>query len=101
VRSRYAEDQVEAALASEVTQYVILGAGLDTFSYRHRHASSLRIFEVDDPTTQAWKKDLLAGANILIPPSLTFVPLDFEDNELVDGLESNGFRSDRATVFSW
>ena len=75
-RSRYAEDNLALAIAPNqphpVTQYVLLGAGLDTFAYRNPHPN-LRVFEVDHPATQQWKRDLLAKNAIPIPPTLTFV----------------------------
>src|SRR5437868_2095169 len=70
-RSRYAEDLLARAVHSGVGQYVILGAGLDTFAYRNPHPQ-LRVFEVDHPATQQWKRDLLAESGIAIPPSLTY-----------------------------
>ncbi len=80
-RSRYAEDNLAKAVAqndsTRVTQYVLLGAGLDTFAYRNPH-SNLRVFEVDHPATQQWKRDLLEKNSIHIPASLTFAPVDFE-----------------------
>jgi methyltransferase (TIGR00027 family) len=89
-RSRYAEDHLAEAVAQGVTQYVVLGAGLDTFAYRNPH-SHLNVFEVDFPATQQWKRDLLARAAIEIPPSLTFVPVDFERQTLTDGLAQIAF----------
>src|ERR1700687_5217949 len=70
-RSRYAEDELARAVALGVTQYVVLGAGLDTFAYRNPHPS-LRVFEVDHPSTQAWKCEQLQAAHIPIPPSMNF-----------------------------
>jgi len=100
VRSRYAEDQLAKAVTAGVQQYAVLGAGLDTFAYRNPHAS-LRVFEVDHPATQAWKRDRLAAAQIAIPPSVTFVPIDFEHHSLAEGLSSSGFRTDIPAFFSW
>lgn len=100
VRSRYAEDQLAHAIARGSSQYVILGAGLDTFAYRNPH-EGLRVFEVDHPDTQAWKREQLQAAGIAIPPALTFVPIDFEQQTLVDGLGRAGFKLDAATFFSW
>jgi methyltransferase (TIGR00027 family) len=99
-RSRYAEDELARAVAQGVTQYVILGAGLDTFAYRNPH-SGLRVFEVDHPATQAWKREQLQAAAIAIPPSLTFVPLDFEQQTLESGLNLCGFNAIAPTFFSW
>src|SRR5256885_11845510 len=102
VRSRYAEDQLKLAVDRGVTQYVILGAGLDTFAYRNIYPpSTLHIFEVDHPATQAWKKDLIAAAGISIPTTVTFAPVDFEKGGLSDALFSCGFSLNRMTFFSW
>lgn len=101
-RSRYAEDELAKAVERGVRQYVILGAGLDTFAYRNPHpAGMLQIFEVDYPATQAWKRDLLAQANIAIPESLTYTPIDFETQTLADQLDHAGFRRGEPTFFSW
>lgn len=99
-RSRYAEDELARAVTHGVTQYAILGAGLDTFAYRNPH-SSLRVFEVDHPATQAWKREQLQAAGIPVPPSLTFVPVDFERQTLADGLAPSGFNTSAAAFFSW
>jgi methyltransferase (TIGR00027 family) len=84
------EDRLAEAVANGVTQYVILGAGLDTFAYRNPFPS-LRVFEVDFPATQEWKRELLRDASIRIPDALRFVPLDFEHKTLSEGLQSSGF----------
>lgn len=99
-RSRYAEDEVARAVASGVRQYVVLGAGLDTFAYRNPYPE-LRVFEVDHPATQAWKREQLEAAGIAVPASLTFVPIDFERQTLVDGLTRAGFDDRAAAFFSW
>jgi len=99
-RSRYAEDELARAVAHGVTQYVVLGAGLDTFAYRNPHPG-LRVFEVDHPATQLWKREQLRAAGIPIPPSLTFVPIDFERETLADGLQHSGFNAKAAAFFSW
>src|SRR5208282_2230284 len=78
VRTRFAEDALAAAVERGVRQVVVLGAGLDTFAYRSTLRDRLRIFEVDHPATQAWKRQLLEEAAIPIPKSLTFAPIDFE-----------------------
>src|SRR5580692_9911826 len=71
-RSRYAEDELARAVEHGVSQYVILGAGLDTFAYRNPHPG-LRVFEIDHPSTQAWKCEQLQAARIPIPSSMNFV----------------------------
>jgi methyltransferase (TIGR00027 family) len=99
-RSRFAEDALAAAYARDVRQYVVLGAGLDTFGYRNPHAG-LRVFEVDHPATQAWKREQLLAAEIAIPSSLTFVPVDFEQQTLGAELERCGFDTSAPAFFSW
>jgi len=99
-RSRFAEDELALAYAWGVRQYVVLGAGLDTFAYRNPHAG-LRVFEVDHPATQAWKREQLLAAEIAIPSSLTFVPVDFERQTLGAGLELCGFDTSAPAFFSW
>lgn len=99
-RSRYAEDELARAVGHGVRQYVVLGAGLDTFAYRNPHPG-LRVFEVDHPATQAWKREQLQAADIRIPESLTFVPIDFERQTLADGLGQCGFDAGAVTFFSW
>ncbi|MFZ0745294.1 MAG: SAM-dependent methyltransferase [Terracidiphilus sp.] len=99
-RSRYVEDQLVKAVSSGVMQYVVLGAGLDTFAYRNPF-SSLRVFEVDFPATQDWKRAMLHEAGIDAPASLTFVPLDFEHKALAEGLADGGFDMRNAAFFGW
>jgi methyltransferase (TIGR00027 family) len=101
-RSRCAEDALAAAVARGVAQYVVLGAGLDTFAYRNPYPeSALRVFEVDFPATQVWKRKRLADAGIAEPSSLTFVPVDFETQTLAERLRASGFREDQPAWFSW
>ena len=103
-RSRYAEDNLALAVAPNqphpVTQYVLLGTGLDTFAYRNPYPN-LRVFEVDHPATQQWKRDLLQKNAIPIPPTLTFVPVDFETQSLPTQLELAGFNPHAPTFFAW
>jgi methyltransferase (TIGR00027 family) len=99
-RSRFAEDELAHAVAHGVKQYVVLGAGLDTFAYRNPHPG-LRVFEVDHPATQAWKRERLQAGGIAIPTSLTFTPIDFERQTLADGLGQSGFNVNAAAFFSW
>jgi methyltransferase (TIGR00027 family) len=101
-RSRLAEDALAEAVARGVRQYVILGAGLDTFAYRNPHApSGLRVFEVDHPATQEWKRTLISQAHLKAPGSLIFVPVNFERERLAERLGANGFRADEPAFFSW
>jgi len=100
VRSRYVEDKLAEAVKQGVQQYVVLGAGLDTFAYRNPFAS-LRVFEVDFPATQEWKRRMLVNASIAVPAGLTFVPLDFEHHTLAEGLLDSGFDADQPAFFGW
>jgi len=102
VRARFAEDLVEQAVASGIRQYVILGAGLDSFAYRRADLlAQLRVFEVDHPATQAWKRRRLISLGIARPAGLVFAPVDFERQTLRAGLEEAGFDFREPAVFSW
>jgi methyltransferase (TIGR00027 family) len=101
-RSRFAEESLAAAVGRGVRQYVLLGAGLDTFAHRNPFADAgLRVFEVDHPATQGWKRARLAEAGLTPPPSLTFAPVDFERQTLADGLAAAGFDASRPAFFAW
>ena len=101
-RSRFSEDTMAACVAHGVRQIVILGAGLDTFSLRNPHAGKgARVFEVDYPATQAWKRERLRQAGLDLPATLTFAPVDFERQSLLEGLSAAGFRADRPAYFQW
>lgn len=101
IRTRFAEDALAAAVERGVRQFVVLGAGLDTYAYRGARRDQLRIFEVDHPATQAWKRQRLAEAAIPLPPCLTFAPIDFERETLAGGLEAAGFNPAEQTFFTW
>jgi methyltransferase (TIGR00027 family) len=92
-RSRFTEDMVAEQAANGVTQYVILGAGLDTFAQREPElASRTRVFEVDQPGPQRWKRERLTELGYGIPPWLRLVPVDFEaDESWWDRLVAAGF----------
>ena len=100
VRNRYAEDELARSVQKGVRQYVILGAGLDTFAYRNPFPL-LRVFEVDHPTTQAWKRSCLEKAAIPIPASVTYVSVDFDRQMMTDALRQSGFRSDELAFISF
>jgi methyltransferase (TIGR00027 family) len=97
VRTRVAEDELAN---SGVGQYVLLGAGLDTFAYRNP-LSNVRVYEVDQPDTQALKRRRLQAAGVAPPPNLTFVPCDFSRDALADALAAGGFDRTRPAVFAW
>jgi methyltransferase (TIGR00027 family) len=100
VRARVPEDVVERELAQGVDQYVILGAGLDTFASRRGDlASRVRVFEVDHPDTQRWKRSRLQELGV--DPEVVYVPVDFERQTLRAGLEDAGFDFGSRAVFSW
>ncbi|HJY78206.1 MAG TPA: class I SAM-dependent methyltransferase [Burkholderiales bacterium] len=102
LRARFAEDRLAEAATEGVSQYVILGAGLDTFAYRQpAYAQKLRVFEVDHPASQAWKRDCLARRGITPPPNLAFVAVDFERERLAEQLARAGFEASAPTFFSW
>src|SRR5580658_4937110 len=89
-RTRFAEDALAAAVERGVSQLVILGAGLDTYAWRGAMRQRVRIFEVDHPATQAWKRRRLTEAAIVLPACLTFAPIDFERETLAGGLDDAG-----------
>jgi methyltransferase (TIGR00027 family) len=101
-RSQFVEDGFRLAAGQGVGQLVVLGAGLDTLAYRNPTLENrLRIFEVDHPATQAWKRKQLEETGIAIPPHLTFAPIDFESQTLKGGLLEAGFDLNKKTFFSW
>lgn len=102
MRSRYVDDELVDAVERGITQYVILGAGLDTSPYLDDHLSrQLRVFEVDHPDTQRLKIERLAAAGIGAPENLCYVPIDFESQSLAEALSQAGFNENRAAFFSW
>jgi methyltransferase (TIGR00027 family) len=101
-RSRYTEDELTLGVRRGVCQYVILGAGLDTFAYRNPYPQGvLHVFEVDHPTMQTWKRARLEEVGITLPGDLTFAPVDFEMQTLAEGLLGTGYDSGKCTFFSW
>lgn len=101
-RSRYMEDNLDQAVKQGVKQYVILGAGLDTFAFRRPDLrSQVQVFEVDHPATQAFKLDRLAELEWDIPSNLHFVPMDFTKENLADALKGTAYHLQSKTLFSW
>jgi methyltransferase (TIGR00027 family) len=84
-RTAFAERALARAYRAGTRQLVVLGAGLDTFGYRSPYPG-LRVFEVDHPDTQMWKRERLATAGIPVPETLTYVPVDFERESLTGRL---------------
>ena len=100
-RARYAEDQLAAAVARGTSQYVLVGAGLDSFSLRQSKAmSALKIFEVDHPDSQQSKKEQMAllGA---IPNNVEFVSINFEEESLFEALLRSSYQQAQVSFFSW
>jgi len=99
VRSRFVEDLVAERAGQGVDQYVILGAGLDTFAQRRPDlAARLRVFEVDQPEPQAWKRRRLTELGYGVPEWLRLVPVDFEAESWWDRLTATGFDPQRPAV---
>ena len=101
LRSRYAEDSLAEAVRRGVRQYVILGAGLDSFAYRNPFPADLRVYEVDHPATQAWKRARLQAAGIEEPEPLRFIPFDFERQPLLEALTAGGLDLHAPAFVSW
>jgi methyltransferase (TIGR00027 family) len=101
MRSRYSEDCLAEAASRGVRQYVILGAGLDTFAYRQPSwAHALSIFEIDHPATQQWKRRLLTQGGIAIPDNVRIVPVNFENASLKSALSEAGLDFGATIFFS-
>jgi len=101
-RTRYTEDALRVAVAGGVRQYVIIGAGFDSFALRRpAFARDLEIFEVDHPATQALKRRRLGECAVAPSAGLHFVAADLATEELDTALASNGFHSGTLSFFSW
>ncbi|MBO9710245.1 MAG: class I SAM-dependent methyltransferase [Caulobacter sp.] len=101
-RAHLAETALAESVAQRgVTQLVVLGAGLDTFAYRNPLAGRLKVFEVDHPATQAWKRRRLAEVGVTPPTDMAYAPVDFERDVLVDRLVAAGFDPARRSFFMW
>jgi methyltransferase (TIGR00027 family) len=95
-RSRYTEDRLAEAAGRGTAQYVILGAGLDTFASRSELAAEMRVFEVDHPVTQAYKRRVQPAFG-----GVTFVPVDFGRDSLRAGLSQAGFDFAAPAFVAW
>ncbi len=100
-RSRHAEDRLADAFVRGTRQYIVLGAGLDTFACRNLFNDAVRVFEVDHPATQDWKRKRLDEQGIVLPPSLTFTAVDFEKDSLAERLDHAGFDRTAPVCISW
>src|SRR5262245_56628499 len=102
LRTRYAEDALEAAIGRGVRQYVIVGAGFDSFSLRQpAFARDVDIFEIDHPATQELKRQRLRGLGVPLPDTLHFVPADLSEEQISDALGRSAFRLMDPAFFSW
>ena len=101
-RATYTEQALKTAVLTGTEQYVILGAGLDTFAFREKEfLSKHKVFEVDHPLTQSDKLERIARAGWTIPDNLTFVPVDFTKDSLTERLIAAGFDTKAKSFFSW
>jgi methyltransferase (TIGR00027 family) len=102
LRSRFAEDRLAAAVSRGITQYILLGAGLDTFAFRQPPwAQPLRIVEVDHLQTQLLKRQLMNAADLAIPANVSYSSVDFERESVQEGLLRHDVALDEPTFFSW
>jgi methyltransferase (TIGR00027 family) len=101
-RARYTEESLEQAMAQGARQYVILGAGLDTFAFRRPGLmENLEVFEVDHPDTQAHKRQRLEQLGWPLPAGLHFVPVDFTRQGLAQGLARSSYDPGAPSFFGW
>jgi len=102
VRQRLLEEELAVAKRNGAAQFIVLGAGLDSTAYRARElCEGLKVFEVDHPASQKWKRERLAQSGIDLPDNLEFLPFDFENTTLAEALDKGGVAQDAVTVFSW
>jgi methyltransferase (TIGR00027 family) len=102
LRNRYAEDELAEAIAHGIDQYIILGAGLDSFAYRRPDLmASLDVFEIDHATSQAWKRARVAELGIAAPARLHHVAIDFERQTLAEGLAESAVDLGKPAFLAW
>lgn len=101
-RARFVEEQLEEAIQKGISQYIILGAGLDTFAYRRLDlADRLQVFELDLPYTQEIKRQLLGRLNLEKPDFLHYIAVDFTKDNLASVLSESKYDSRQVSFFSW
>jgi len=100
VRSRYTEDVLKHFIVNDCHQYLILGAGLDSWALRHKE-SDVSVFELDRPTTQQWKKTRILSRLGALPSHLVLIPIDFEHESITDVLPGRGFNPRSKVFVSW
>jgi len=102
LRTRYTEETLAAAVARGVRQYVILGAGMDSFALRQPvFAQGVDVIEVDHPASQTFKRERLRACGVTVPPTLHFVPADLSCEQLATALTRSPYRSAEPAFFSW
>ena len=102
IRSRYSEDALREATNRGARQYVLIGAGFDSFALRRpAFSETLEIFEIDHPATQAFKVQRIKDCGIQLPPSVHFVSANLANEDLAEALARSSFRRDEPTFFSW
>lgn len=100
-RSRYAEDCLWESVGQGTNQYVMVGAGYDSFALRHPEVQGLTVFELDHPATQDYKRKVLARGELNLPENLHFVPVEFSVTTAGEALRSSSLHPDKTTFFSW
>jgi methyltransferase (TIGR00027 family) len=101
-RARYCEDNLKEAIKQGVKQFIILGAGMDTFAFRHpEYLAQIKVIEVDLPATQQFKCSRLAELGWEIPANLHFVPIDFSKEDLATALCKSPFNPQALSFFGW
>ena len=101
IRHRVLADRLPGANERGIRQLLILGAGLDTTAFSlPAWADSWKVFEVDHPATQEWKRQEMATLGWEVPSNLVFSPCDFETQELLSALDDTGFERERPAVVS-
>lgn len=101
-RAKYCEDALKTAVRTGTCQYVILGAGLDTFALREvEFLNKFPVFEVDHPATQSDKLARIERAGLTLPQNVHFVPVDFSKDDLKEKLLAAGFDPEKKSFFSW
>jgi len=102
IRTRYTEDALKAAIAQGIRQYVMIGAGFDSFALRRpEFAADLEIFEIDHPATQALKIERIQHCGAVPPKHLHFIAADLARRSVAESLSGSPFRSDQPAFFSW
>lgn len=102
LRSRYTEDALHGAIGRGVRQYVLIGAGFDSYALRRpAEAHGVAVYEIDHPATQSLKRQRLAECRVAVPASLHFLAADLARESLGGVLSRSSFRSDEPAFFSW